>query len=186
MGERIVIEPVTRIEGHAKITVQLDDKTKTATLVGEDLHSPALAAAFEGNLQRLPNGDEFLGWGQQPYFTEFNSQGDMVFDGRFVDANSSYRAYRFPWTGTPADLPAVAASVAGSTTNVYVSWNGATEVASWRVLAGVSTDSLEVVTTAAKQGFETQIPIAPQPYIAVQALNSAGRALATSNVVHVG
>ena len=168
------------------ITVRLDDKTMTATLVGEDLHSPALAAAFEGNLQRLPNGDEFLGWGQQPYFTEFNAQGDMVFDGRFVDANSSYRSYRFPWTGTPADLPAVVASAAGGTTNVYVSWNGATEVASWRVLAGVSTDSLEVVSTAAKQGFETQIPIAPQPYVAVQALNSAGRALATSSVVHVG
>ena len=69
---------------------------------------------------------------------------------------------------------------------MYVSWNGATQVASWRVLAGVSADSLEVVRTAAKQGFETQIPIAPQPYVAVQALDSAGRALATSSVVHVG
>jgi hypothetical protein len=167
------------------ITVRLDDKAKTATLVGEDLHSPALAAAFEGNLQRLPNGDEFLGWGQQPYFTEYDSQGNMVFDGRFVDANSSYRAYRFPWTGTPADLPAVVASTTGTTTNVYVSWNGATGVASWRVLAGASTDSLEVVTTAAKQGFETQIPIPAQPYVAVQALDAAGRALATSGVAQV-
>jgi len=168
------------------ITVRLDDKDMTATLVSEDLHSPALAAAFEGNLQRLSNGDEFVGWGQQPYFTEYDSHGNMVFDGRFVDANSSYRAYRFPWTGTPADLPAVAASTTGTTTNVYVSWNGATEVASWRVLAGASTDALEVVTTAGKQGFETQIPIAAQPYVAVQALNSAGRELATSSVVHVG
>jgi hypothetical protein len=168
------------------ITVRLDDQAKTATLVTEDLHSPALAASFEGNVQPLPSGDEFVGWGQQPYFTEFNTQGTMVFDGRFVDANSSYRAYRYPWTGTPVDLPAVAASTTGTTTNVYVSWNGATEVASWRVLAGVSTDSLEFVTSAAKQGFETQIPIAAQPYVAVQALNSAGRELATSTVVHVG
>jgi hypothetical protein len=168
------------------ITVRLDDKEKTATLVTEDLHSPSLAASFEGNLQALPNGDEFLGWGQQPYFTEFDSKGQMVFDGRFVGANSSYRAYRFPWTGTPVDAPAVAASTSGSTTNVYVSWNGATQVASWQVMAGASPDALQPATTAAKQGFETQIPIAPQPYLSVQALDAAGRALSTSSVVHVG
>jgi hypothetical protein len=166
------------------ITVRLDDQAKTATLVSQDFHSPALAASFEGNVQPLPDGDEFLGWGQQPYFTEFSAQGEMVFDGRFVDANSSYRAYRFPWTGTPVDAPAVAAVTTGSTTNVYVSWNGATEVASWRVLAGVSPDALEVTATVYKQGFETQIPIAAEPYVVVQALNSAGRTLGTSTVVH--
>jgi hypothetical protein len=67
-----------------------------------------------------------------------------------------------------------------------VSWNGATEVASWQVMAGASPDALQPATTAAKQGFETQIPIAPQPYLAVQALDAAGRALSTSSVVHVG
>ena len=167
------------------ITVRLNDKAKTATLVSEDLHSPALAAAFEGNVQALPGGDEFVGWGQQPYFTEFGQQGQMVFDGRFVDSNSSYRAYRFQWTGTPTSPPAVAATSAGSTTNVYVSWNGATRVASWRVLAGASPDALQAVLTASKRGFETQIPIASEPYVAVQALDAAGRALATSGVVHV-
>jgi uncharacterized membrane protein len=166
------------------MTVKLDDKAKTATLVSEDLHSPALAASFEGNLQPLTNGDEFVGWGQQPYFTEFNSQGAMVFDGRFVDANSSYRAYRYPWTATPTDPPAVAATIAGSTTNVYVSWNGATQVTSWRVLAGASADALQPVLTMGKQGFESQIAIPVQPYVAVQALDSAGRVLATSSTVH--
>ena len=39
--------------------------------------------------------------------------------------------------------------------------------------------------TASKQGFETQIAIAAEPYVAVQALDAAGRALATSSVVHV-
>jgi uncharacterized membrane protein len=166
------------------MTVKLDDKAKTATLVSEDLHSPALAASFEGNLQPLTNGDEFVGWGQQPYFTEFNSQGAMVFDGRFVDANSSYRAYRYPWTATPTDPPTVAATIAGSTTNVYVSWNGATQVTSWRVLAGASADALQPVLTMGKQGFESQIAIPVQPYVAVQALDSAGRVLATSSTVH--
>ncbi len=166
------------------ITVHLDSKTRTATLQTEDLHSPALAASFEGNVQELPGGDDFVGWGQQPYFTEFNSHGQIDFDGRFVGNNSSYRAYRFPWVGTPTTLPSVSASTAGTSTNVYVSWNGATQVSSWRVLAGASPTSLSAVTTAAKQGFESQVTIPAEPYVAVQALDSAGRALATSSVVH--
>jgi len=167
------------------ITVHLDSKTKTATLVTQDLHSPALAAAFEGNVQQLPGGDNFVGWGQQPYFSEYNSKGQVDFDGRFVGNNSSYRAYRFPWIGTPSTLPSVSASTAGSSTNVYVSWNGATQVASWRVLAGPSADNLNAVTTASKQGFETQVTIPAAPYVQVQALDGAGRTLATSSVVPV-
>jgi hypothetical protein len=168
------------------ITVRLDDKTKTATLVSEDVHSPALAAAFEGNVQALPGGDEFVGWGQQPYFTEFDSHGQMVFDGRFVGANSSYRAYRLPWSGTPAAAPAVAAAASGPSANVYVSWNGDTRTVSWRVLAGPSASALGAVVTAPKRGFETQITIPLQPYVVVQALDAAGRTLGTSTAVHVG
>ncbi|MGH2881569.1 MAG: arylsulfotransferase family protein, partial [Solirubrobacteraceae bacterium] len=160
------------------ITVRLDSSGKTATLVSEEQHSPALAAAFEGNLQALPGGDQFVGWGQQPYFSEYNAQGQMVFDARFVDSNSSYRAYRFPWIGRPTAPPAVAAVSTGATTNVYVSWNGATQVTSWRVLAGSSASSLQAVATASKQGFESQIPVAAAPYVAVQGLDAAGRVLA--------
>ena len=152
--------------------------------MSEDLHEPALAASFEGNVQELPGGDDFVGWGQQPYFSEFNSQGEAVFDARFVGNNSSYRAYRFPWIGTPTTLPAVTASTTAASTNVYVSWNGATKVSSWRVLAGASSDALQAIVTAAKQGFESQLTIPAQPYVQVQALDSAGAVLATSSVVH--
>jgi Arylsulfotransferase (ASST) len=165
------------------IRVRINGKEKTATLVAQDLHAPALTASFEGNVQALHGGDEFVGWGQQPYFSEFDSTGQMVFDGRFVGDNSSYRAYRYPWTGTPTTRPDVAAVAGGSTTNVYASWNGATQVSSWRVLAGPSAGTLQAVVTARRQGFETQIPIPSQPYVAVQALNRAGRVLATSATV---
>jgi hypothetical protein len=167
------------------ITVRLDSSGKVATLVSQKQHSPALAAAFEGNVQALPDGDQFVGWGQQPYFSEYNAHGQMMFDARFVDSNSSYRAYRFPWTGKPAAPPSVTVSAEGDSANVYVSWNGATQVASWRVLAGSAADSLQAVLTAPNQGFESQIAIATQPYVAVQALDAAGRTLATSRVVQV-
>ena len=167
------------------ITVRLNSNGKTATLVSQEQHSPALAAAFEGNVEALSNGDQFVGWGQQPYFSEYNTRGQLVFDGRFVDSNSSYRAYRLAWTGRPAALPAVSVTSDGTTANVYVSWNGATQVASWRVLAGAAANALQAVVTATKQGFESQIAIAAAPYVAVQALDAAGHALATSSVVHV-
>jgi arylsulfotransferase ASST len=166
------------------ITVRLNSGTRTATLVREELHTPPLSAAFEGDVQALPDGNTFVGWGQQPYFTEFNPQGQMVFDGRFVGNNSSYRAYRSTWIGTPSTVPSVSASTTGADTNVYVSWNGATQVTAWRVLAGVGAGALQAVTTASKTGFETQVTIPAQPYVQVQALDSAGAVLATSSVVH--
>jgi hypothetical protein len=167
------------------ITVRIDRSKRTATLVAQHVHSPALAANFEGNVQELPGGEEFVGWGQQPYFTQYDARGRVVFDGRFVGDNSSYRAYRSAWTGTPASPPVVRASAGAGSTNVYVSWNGATRVSSWRVLAGAAPNALQAVLTAAKQGFETRIAIPPQSYVAVQALDGAGRVLAASATVRV-
>jgi len=166
------------------IRVRINGKEMTATLVDEDLHSPALTASFEGNVQALPGGDEFVGWGQQPYFSEFDASGQPVFDARFVGDNSSYRAYRYPWSGTPQAPPDVAALASGTTTDVYASWNGATAVASWRVLAGSAADQLHPVATAARQGFETQIDVSSAAYVAVQALDAHGHTLGTSKTVH--
>ncbi len=101
-----------------------------------------------------------------------------------MDGNSSYRAYRFQWTATPATTPAIAASTSGRTTTVYASWNGATTVASWRALAGDARNRLRVVgTVVPKQGFETELPITAAHYVAVQALDVNGRVLSTSATV---
>jgi hypothetical protein len=80
-------------------------------------------------VQLLPNGNWFVGWGDQPYFSEFKPDGTAIFDAKFPDAVQPYRAYRFAWTGRPAQPPAV---VLGTDANggpmLYISWNGATEV----------------------------------------------------------
>ena len=63
---------------------------------------------------------------------------------------------------------------------VYASWNGATEVASWNVLAGPDLAHLAPVTSAPKHGFETAIhATSNEPYFAVQALDANGSVLAT-------
>ena len=85
-------------------------------------------------------------------------QGKLVFDGRFVDDNLSYRAYRFQWIGTPGDAPRGGRHHRqGAKMTVYVSWNGATSVDSWRVFGGSSATALKPVVTARKSGFETAI-----------------------------
>jgi hypothetical protein len=165
------------------LTLRLDDKRRTASVAKAVQHSPPLLADFEGDVQSLKGGDQFLGWGQQPYFTEFDSRGQVVFDGRFVDANSSYRAYRFAWRATPHTPPAITATTTGATTIVYASWNGATDVSRWQVLAGGSPDALHVAATQAMQGFETQIRIPAQPFMAVRALGASGQVLSTSAIV---
>jgi hypothetical protein len=168
------------------ITLRLDHRRRTATLMRQSAHSPGLLANYEGNTQLLDGGDQFVGWGQQPYFTEFDPSGHVVFDGHFVDANSSYRVFRFPWVGTPKTPPSIAASSTGGRAVVYASWNGATEVSAWRVLGGSSRDSMRSLGTARKQGFETQISVASAPYVCVQALSAKGRVLGTSKVVPIG
>jgi Arylsulfotransferase (ASST) len=165
------------------LELALNLKSMTAKLAAQRQHSPALLADFEGNVQRLPDTDDFIGWGQQPYFTDYNSRGQLVLDGRFVGTTSSYRAYEFPWSGTPAVPPAVAVTTAGRTTTVYASWNGATGLRGWRVLSGPSATSLRATRAVTGTGFETHTHIRAARYVAVEALDASGRTLATSPAV---
>ncbi|MGZ4166882.1 MAG: arylsulfotransferase family protein [Solirubrobacteraceae bacterium] len=166
------------------ITLKLDTVHKTATLALQDEHQPGILAEFEGNVQNQPNGNQVVGWGGQPFITEFNSRGRPVFDAHFVGANSSYRAYRFVWNAAPKTKPSAALHVIGGKAITYASWNGATAVTKWQVLGGPSPSKLSVVGSAAKAAFETQIKLpAVQTYVEAQALDARGHVLGTSNPV---
>ena len=168
------------------IRVSLNAGKMTASLVQTYDHSPTISANFEGGVQKLAGGQAFLGYGQRPYFTQFDSAGQEDFDARFVTANSSYRAYRFKWSGKPESPPAVAAARSGASVNVWASWNGATGVARWRILAGPRPGSLRPVTVVRKRGFETAATIPARSYVAVQALGAKGRVLGRSRTVAAG
>jgi len=163
------------------IVLRLDMRQMRATLVRSYVHRPPIVAVDQANMQRLPNGNVFIGWGHQPQFTEFGPRGAIVFDGRWGRGRmDSYRAYRFPWVGRPTEPPDVA--VDGST--VYVSWNGATEVRKWQLLAGPEKDRLRPVRTVPKVRFETAIPLSGDPaWVAVRALDRRNRSLARSAAV---
>lgn len=167
------------------LVLSLNSKTRTETLVSQYEHNKPLKAGSQGNVQVLPNGNMLIGWGPEPYVSEYTPSGTLVWDAILAGSTNSYRAYRFAWTGTPTGAPSVAASAgAGGTTNVYASWNGATTIASWRVLAGAAPSALSPVGGGAFAGFETTIPIAgAPPYVAVQALDASGNVLGTSAAI---
>jgi hypothetical protein len=172
------------------IDVALNFATHTATLAhvyvdpGQVVLSPS-----QGDVQQLANTDRLVGWGQIGLVSEFSAQGALTFQLNLPAPVESYRAYRYPWSAQPATPPAIAASRAtgAAATAIAASWNGATGVVAWQVLAGASASALAAVgTPVASSGFETAISAATSaPYVAVQALGAGGAVLATSAALAV-
>ncbi|HEY2216337.1 MAG TPA: arylsulfotransferase family protein, partial [Solirubrobacteraceae bacterium] len=189
--------PAVRSQSRA-IQLRLDLQQKTATLVREATHPRRpLVAGSQGNTQQLDNGDWMVGWGEAPYFSEFSPGGALLFDAHLPATYESYRAYRLPWAGQPVDTPALAVVPARAGTGhragraaatIYASWNGATNLASWRVLTGASPSTLTEVASAAKSGFETALSVPNLPtgdYVQVQALDGTGVVIGASHVKRV-
>jgi hypothetical protein len=160
------------------IDLRLDFATHTATLVRQYVNPGQLVLSnSQGDVQQLPNGDHLLGWGSVGLVSELAPTGALTFELKLATGVASYRAYRFPWTATRAG--------GATSTQIAASWNGATRVAEWQVLAGASAGALSAVgAPVASSGFETSITAATgAPYVAVQALGAAGAVLATSAAV---
>jgi hypothetical protein len=138
----------------------------------------------QGDLLNLHDGNWLMGYGGLPNFTEYDSAGHVLLDATLGTNVESYRTYLAPWHGEPTTLPSVAAQAhADGSVTVEASWNGATEVSSWRLLAGPSAGSLSPVATVARAGFETTATIPATQFVAVAALDSSGQLLATSAAI---
>jgi hypothetical protein len=160
--------------------VKLDNKARTATLVTQLVRSPGpLSTTSQGDTQSLGTGGWMVGWGGLPNFTEFSSQGQIIYDAQLPAGENSYRVYREPWSGQPSEPPTIVATPEGNTTVVYASWNGATTVVSWQVLTGPDANHLTVASTVAKIGFQTTISVTAAPFYEARALSASGRVLAT-------
>jgi hypothetical protein len=159
--------------------------TRRVTLVKQFVNPNAtLLASSQGDLLSLPGGNWLMGYGGLPNFTEYDTAGQVIFDATLGPNVQSFRTFLAPWSGQPKTPPAVAAQAGAAGTTVEASWNGATDVASWKVLAGPSPTSLSQVATAPKNGFETTIQLhSSAAYVAVTALDASGNALATSPAI---
>ena len=170
------------------LVLSVDVNHHRAKVVRSLHRKSSVRAASQGNVQGLPNGNYFIGWGGlTPYYSEFDRKGHLVYDAQFVNTvGNTYRAFRFSWHAKPADPPAVFASASKGKTSVWMSWNGATEVSKWRVLAGATPVLLSHATTVSRHNFEASATLTGvQHYVKVQALASNGSVLGTSPVTTV-
>jgi len=178
---------INKVEQSRGIVVEVDEDAMSARLAREYTHPDKLLSETQGSVQILPNGNVFVGWGSEPVYSEFDHDGRLLFSAAFPDESESYRAFRLPWSGQPDDDPAaVAERGAKDEVKIYASWNGATEVATWQVLAGSSPEELTPLGSAPHQGFETVISVhTTEPYVGLNAMNGAGKVLGSSRAIQL-
>lgn len=171
------------------LVLALDRRARTARVVREYRHPDKLLSIAEGNVQSLPGGHVLIGWGPERHVSELSRSGRLLFDLVVPPQADSYQAFRFPWHGEPLDRPALAARRAGSgpraRVTAWASWNGATELRSWQLLAGEDPDALVPLGGPVPRGdFETALHARTGArYVAVAALDARGRQIGQSRPV---
>ncbi|HEY5285789.1 MAG TPA: arylsulfotransferase family protein [Solirubrobacteraceae bacterium] len=168
------------------VILDLDEQAMTARLLRQYTRPKTLTGS-QGNMQLLEDGNVFIGWGEVPRVSEFDRSGRLLFDAVLGEKYQSYRAFRLPWSGQPAEAPAIAVSRDGrSGTSAYASWNGATDVHSWQLLAGQQAGTLAPVSDTRSRGFESALHSSTAgPLFAVRALDADGGVLGRSQTVSI-
>ncbi|KAF2156462.1 hypothetical protein K461DRAFT_319016 [Myriangium duriaei CBS 260.36] len=156
-------------------------------------------------------GNVMLGYGQEPALTEFAANGTVLLDVAFGplhlerDSADNYRALKVNWTGMPYWPPSLAPGPTESflydpanetffvrlhddfgnaaiNDTAYFSWNGATEVKSWVILASNQTGNLTLpdhfLTEVPKTGFEDHAFVGAETrFVAALAINGSDHVL---------
>lgn len=170
-------------ESSSALILHLDLEAMHATLVTSYAAPHGHLSYKEGSVDILPNGNALTNWGGSPYLTEHLPDGSrIVFEAQFVNEHATtYRAFKRNFTSIPLADPDVLSTAEfelGSTV-FYVSWNGATEVRSWRVYGSqYEADGFELIGSFDKTGFETRFEIDSFfPWVIVEAIDASGRGI---------
>lgn len=140
-------------------------------------------------MQILPNDNVFVGWASYGLISEITQDGTPVMEARFVDETmSTYRSYKFNFTGRPRLPPVTKSIVYGTTPKTantfhYFSWNGATDVYSWNLYGSSknSSDSFTLLANVEKTDFETMYMTKGfVAYVYVEAIGTDGKVMGRS------
>ncbi|HEX7291978.1 MAG TPA: arylsulfotransferase family protein [Conexibacter sp.] len=171
------------------LVLRLDMRERTARVLRQYRHPDGLLAGAEGNVQTLPGGNVFISWGPEEHVSEFSPGGRLLLDLVVPPGADSYQAFRFPWRGEPLDQPALAVRRArgrdSARLTAWASWNGATELHAWQLLAGDDPDALVPLgDPVPRRDFETTLRGRTDAhYVAVAALDAHGRQIGRSRVL---
>jgi hypothetical protein len=178
--------PVRSAAQSRALKLAVDERNRTVRLGSAYTHPAPLLASSMGSVEILGDGHVIVGWGAEPFISEFTPDGRATADLRLVPGQLSYRGFRQSWLGTPDPAPAVAVRRHPRTglRTLYASWNGSTETAYWQIFMGRRASDLAPVGTAPRTGFETSVTLGTADgYVAVVALDRAGARLARSKTI---
>ena len=162
------------------LVLHVDASSHRASLAAVYAHRPPRVSYFLGSMAVIPGGKALVGWGSNPFFSEYSSSGKLLLDAQWPGKDQSYRAEYSPsWVGDPSYPPSGALRTSRGRTTVYASWNGATQVAGWAVFAGPSSSRLSRVASKTRTGFETRILLPSKNYSVVdlRAVDATGHVL---------
>ncbi len=133
------------------VEYKLDEVNKTADLVWQYRNNPDIYGTAMGYVQRLDNGNTFIGWGTaNPTVIETKPDGSIALELNLPENEISYRAYKFPfiilnspnggedWEANSTHMISWTSSGVGSVNIDYSTDNGAT----WnRIVSSYTADS---------------------------------------------
>lgn len=139
------------------LKLRLDLQNMTASILQRWFRPDESRSLLRGNFQRLSSDNYLAVWSDNAYMSEHNPDGRLVMEAEFASRRMvTYRAYKQDFVGRPTEPPIVMSFVYGidaetSTTVSYVSWNGATEVATWNFY-----NTSGLIGSTLRTGFETR------------------------------
>lgn len=163
----------------------VNNETMVTTLLKEfKMPFGGISVKSQGSVQVLDNSNVVVGWGYQPFISEYTADGNCVMNIQYGVNNSaamSYRVHKETWDGVPQSLPAIwtYSNTTTSPMSIFVSWNGHTAVTTWKFYGGKEKDDIRtVIGEAPKSGFETTF-IAKKYYnwTYAEALDASGKSL---------
>jgi hypothetical protein len=142
-------------------------------------------SGWVGSAVPQSGGDVLVDWGSVPRVSSIGPDGreKLVLRLRYW----SYRAAPSRWVGRPGGVPAMAVKRGDGHVTIWASWNGATEIERWQVLAGKDANALAPVGSAPFEDLETRIRVhTDEPCVAVRALDAHGAVLGAARATKVG
>lgn len=164
-------------------------KDGAVEVVSRSIPSNRTVSESQGGCDATDDG-WLIGWGQEPWVSEHSADGTLLWAVQYgVGDVQGYRAHRAKWTGYPTTNPNLTVVSGSAGYELYMSWNGATEVKTWEVL-GASTDgegdASNSVASVSRTGFETSasVPLDNAPaFFQVRALDADNKPLGYSRFV---
>jgi hypothetical protein len=165
------------------IELHLDTQNMIATKVWEFRDSPDKVSDWMGNVQRLPNGNTLINWGDGslPRITEVRPDGSKAFEMSFVNKDPGYRVLRFPWSGM-ASVPYLIAEAWDDRVTLLFNKFGDQDVAYFNIYGGLAEDPGQIIATSTEPFIHLTDLVNLEHYsFRVTAINSAGQESGFSN-----